>query len=116
MVQSRPPRSLDVGQASSDPQGLATLALAYLASLRVRSYAERTIQVYECRLRAFLAWCAERSLNRPTEITLPIIERYQHYLAMVHRTPAGTTIGVAYQRQHLQSVWCSSVGWSAAAM
>ena len=31
-------------------------------------------------VRYFLAWCAERGLTEPTEITRPVLERYQRHL------------------------------------
>jgi integrase/recombinase XerD len=40
----------------------------------------RTLQQRHRALRRFILWCAERGLASPTEITLPILERYQRHL------------------------------------
>lgn len=64
----------------SDPRGFAPLAAAHLDGLRARNYAESALVTREHHLREFIKWCAERSLLRPTDITRPILERYQRWL------------------------------------
>ena len=64
----------------SDPEGMGRLALQFFAWMRTRNYAERTIGNREMYLGYFIDWCAERGLQRPGEITKPILERYQRYL------------------------------------
>jgi len=64
----------------ADAHGFAALVAAYLEALRVLNYSERTIESREHHLREFVKWCAERSLSRPSEITKPILERYQRWL------------------------------------
>jgi integrase/recombinase XerD len=63
-----------------DPQGLAAFVMRYLEWLRVHNYAEPTVANRELYLGYFVAWCAERGLNTPKEITKPILERYQRAL------------------------------------
>ncbi|MBX5461609.1 MAG: tyrosine-type recombinase/integrase, partial [Steroidobacteraceae bacterium] len=48
--------------------------------LRVHNYAEPTVANRELYLGYFVAWCAERGLTQPKEITKPILERYQRAL------------------------------------
>jgi len=62
------------------PEGLASAALAYLEWMRVKNYSERTVENRELYLAYFIDWCEERGLNRPSEITKPILERYQRTL------------------------------------
>lgn len=64
----------------NDPQGLYALMHAYLGALRARNYAEDTIDGRERFLCQLLDWCGQRGLLRPTEITRPILERYQRHL------------------------------------
>ncbi|MBI5688532.1 MAG: site-specific tyrosine recombinase XerC [Verrucomicrobia bacterium] len=66
--------------ASTDPQGFAVLATAYLDALRVRNYSEATIASREHHLREFIRWAEERGLTRPSEVTKPTLERYQRFL------------------------------------
>lgn len=64
----------------SDPGSMGALAREFFAWLRTRNYAERTVENRELYLGYFIAWCNERGLARPGEITKPILERYQRYL------------------------------------
>ncbi len=63
-----------------DPQGLAAFVARYLEWLRVHNYAEPTVLNRELYLGYFIAWCAERGITQPREITKPILERYQRAL------------------------------------
>ena len=63
-----------------DSQGLAAFVMRYLEWLRVHNYAEPTVENRELYLGYFVAWCVERGLTQPREITKPILERYQRAL------------------------------------
>ncbi|HEX5421867.1 MAG TPA: site-specific tyrosine recombinase XerC [Gammaproteobacteria bacterium] len=63
-----------------DSQGLAAFVMRYLEWLRVHNYAEPTVINRELYLGYFVAWCLERGLTQPREITKPILERYQRAL------------------------------------
>ena len=52
----------------------------HLNALRVRDYSEHTVRNRKVHIGFFLDWCAERGLAEPTEITRPVLERYQRYL------------------------------------
>jgi integrase/recombinase XerD len=78
---ARPPSSARLALAGPhDPQGLAAFVLRHLEWLRVHNYAEPTVANRELYLGYFVAWCAERGLTQPQEITKPILERYQRAL------------------------------------
>jgi integrase/recombinase XerD len=64
----------------SDPRGLTAWLLRFLEAQRVRQYTERTVGYRESCLGYFIAWCHERGLTRPNQITRPILQRYQRYL------------------------------------
>jgi integrase/recombinase XerD len=64
----------------SDPEGLVAYMQRFLEWMRVTNYSERTVEGRELYLKYFIAWCDERSLKRPQDITRPILERYQRYL------------------------------------
>jgi integrase/recombinase XerD len=59
---------------------LAELLGEYLNALRVKDYSEHTVRSRKMNIRVFLEWCAERGLTEPTEITRPVLERYQRHL------------------------------------
>ncbi len=64
----------------SDPQGMTAWMARYLEWMRVQNYSERTVENREVYLGFFIAWAEERGLARPSEITKPILERYQRHL------------------------------------
>jgi integrase/recombinase XerD len=108
-------RLASVGQAalraSSDPQGLAAYVLSYLDWLKVHNYAAPTVQNRQSYLGVFVAWCAERGLMSPKEITKPILERYQRSL-YIHRKGNGDPLTFRAQHARLVPVraffkWCA---------
>jgi integrase/recombinase XerD len=99
------PRACSAGQAalkaSSDPQGLAAYVMRYLEWLQVHNYAAPTVQNRQSYLGVFVAWCAERGLVSPKEITKPILERYQRSL-YIHRKGNGDPL--TFRAQHARLV------------
>lgn len=64
----------------ADPHGLYRLLQDYLTWMRVKNYSPYTVANREYYLFWFLEWAGYRGLYRPTEITKPILERYQRHL------------------------------------
>ena len=75
----------------------------YLEAMAVRNYSAETIKTHGSDLRQFLIWCDERSLTEPTEVTQPIVERYQRWL-FYHRRPNGRPLTFQVQSQMLRAV------------
>ncbi len=63
-----------------DPQGMAVMLDKFLQWMRVTNYSERTIENRQLYLSYFILWAEDRGITRPTEVTKPILERYQRYL------------------------------------
>jgi len=63
-----------------DPQGLAAFVVRYLEWLKVHNYSPLTVESRELYLGYFVAWCTERGLRQPREITRAVLERYQRWL------------------------------------
>jgi len=98
-------------RVSSDPQGLAAYVLRYLEWLQVHNYAAPTVQNRQSYLGVFVAWCDERGLVTPREITKPILERYQRSL-YTHRKVNGEPLTFRAQHARLVPVraffkWCA---------
>jgi len=87
--------------AHSDPQGLAAYVLRYLEWLQVHNYAAPTVQNRQSYLGVFVAWCSERGLVTPREITKPILERYQRSL-YTHRKANGEPL--TFRAQHARLI------------
>ena len=64
----------------ADPQGMYQLTQEYLKWMAIKNYSDKTINGREFFLFWFLEWCGQRGLIRPSEITKPILERFQRYL------------------------------------
>jgi integrase/recombinase XerD len=86
-----------------DPEGLSALTEAHLEWMRSRNYSDATLVNRAAYLRRFVAWCADRGLARPSEITKPILERYQRSLYL-HRRHDGRPISFRSQVTHFTAV------------
>ena len=64
----------------ADPQGMYQMVQNYLQYMDVKNYAKTTRASREFYLYTFLEWSGQRGLIRPSEITKPILERFQRYL------------------------------------
>lgn len=80
-----------------------TLMAQYFEMLRARNYSPETVRHRESNLHRFLHWCDERSLAEPTEVTQPIIERYQRWL-YYYRRPDGHPLTFRTQSYMLAAV------------
>jgi integrase/recombinase XerD len=81
----------------NDPDGMYVWSRRYLEALRVRGYSERTVHNRGYDLGVFTEWCAARSITRPTEVTKPIIERYQRHLYHYRKPNSGKPLSFAAQ-------------------
>ena len=61
-------------------QGMAVCLASFLDWQRTKGYSERTVGNRSEYIAAFIAWCEERGVTRPVEVTRPILERYQRWL------------------------------------
>ena len=59
---------------------LAVLAEKHLEDLQVKNYSEYTVKNRRVFLGFFLAWCHDRGITEPTDVTRPILDHYQQYL------------------------------------
>lgn len=89
----------------SDPQGMASLCRAYLTALRVKNYSPMTVDRRLELLNSFLKWADERGLTKPSEVTKPILERYQRWL-YAYRKPNGDPLSFATQINYLAPLRC----------
>src|SRR5687767_12570437 len=84
-----------------DPEGLVAWARRYIEALRVKNYSERTLETRQSYLQIFSRWCADRNITRPTEVTKPILERYQRHLFHFRREDGRP---LTFQTQHKRLV------------
>lgn len=58
----------------------------FIEWLQVHNYSPRTVGNRESYLGFFVEWCSTRSLTKPSEITKPILDRYQRHLFYMRKT------------------------------
>jgi integrase/recombinase XerD len=97
--QRRPKQARPILQGD-DPLGLDHLARQYLDWLTVRNFSATTLEAKGRCLHYFARWCEERGVGKPTDVTLPLIERYQRHL-FHYRTKVGKPLTIHSQRSRL---------------
>ena len=87
----------------ADPQGMYQLAQDYLQWMQIKNFSENTIETREFFLFWFIEWCGQRNLIRPSEITKPIIERFQRYM-FHYRKANGEPLSFRGQANRLSAI------------
>ena len=85
------------------PDAMAAYADQYLEWLKMLNRSQNGIESRWQELKLFMLWARERGLNKPHEITRPILESYQRYL-FHYRKDNGKPLGAITQRTRLSSV------------
>lgn len=95
-----PRRTLPPLPGRHDPDSLASHMERFLTALAIRNYSPATIEDRRHGLATFILWCSERGLERPHEVTKPILERFQRHL-YYHRKPNGEPLTFRTQAQRM---------------
>jgi integrase/recombinase XerD len=92
-----------VRDTSLDRHPLTAYVNAHFEWMLVTGYSSDTIRARRVALKRFIAWCDERALSDPKDITKPILDRYQRHL-FYYRKPDGRPISVGGQLQYLAPI------------
>ncbi|MEP7004584.1 MAG: site-specific tyrosine recombinase XerC [Sphingomonas bacterium] len=95
-----PRRALPPLPGRHDPDSLASHMTRFLSALAVRNYSPATIEDRRHGLTTFILWCGERGIERPYEVTKPILERFQRHL-YYHRKSNGEPLTFRTQAQRM---------------
>lgn len=87
----------------SDRFGFQNALDAHLEYLRVRNFSAGTINKRDKYLRRFILWCLDRDLHRPSDVTKPIVERFQRHIYHL-RNEDGKGLSVGAQADWLSQV------------
>lgn len=90
-------------QVAIEHTGFHAYLLRYNEAMTLRHYSPRTLHRRESDIRRFVGWCDERGLDRPQDVTKPVLERYQKYL-YYYRQANGEPLSPASQNHYLVSV------------
>ena len=85
------------------PDALGICAEDWLESLRVRNYAEETLTGRLFGLKHFMLWAEARDVSRACEVTRPILETYQRWLARYEPT-SGKRLAWSTQRERIAAL------------
>jgi integrase/recombinase XerD len=85
---------------AADRNPLNAYARSFLEWSAVHGRSAQTIETRKRALKRFIAWCDERDLVHPKDVTLPILERYQRYLYH-YRKPNGAPLTFGSQQTML---------------
>ena len=87
----------------SDRLGFEALIEVHLDDLRVHNYSDQTLQARRKAVSRFARWCLERGILRPSEVTKPILERFQRHLYH-HRTERDKPLSFSAQHAYLSNL------------
>ena len=96
----KPPGSV---KRTVDPLGhlkLTRYMEAHFEGLMIAGYSEDTVRARRQQIRRFIAWCEERGLKQPSDITRLVLERYQRHL-FYYRKPNGEPLTLGSQAASL---------------
>ena len=88
---------------ADNPDGFGVWVRRFSDHLASRNYSEATIIGTNKAMRYFTNWVLDRGIERPEEVTKPILERYQRWL-FHYRNPSGKPLTFSSQRQRLQKI------------
>jgi integrase/recombinase XerD len=80
MVRKKRPNSYRKPKIAIEHTGFYPYLQRFLEDRLVKGFSEETDKRQDSHLRQLIAWCDERSLTDPREVTKPILERYQRHL------------------------------------
>jgi integrase/recombinase XerD len=93
-----------------DPRSLRGMMGAHMEWMKVRGFTERSVLTKAELLSYFAAWCEERSVVTPHEVTRPLLQRYQRWL-FYYRKQNGQPLGLSTQYARLVAV-CTFFRWA----
>jgi integrase/recombinase XerD len=87
----------------TDPLGFAVLVEEFLEDQLVHGYSPKTVENRRYNLTYLVLWLADRGVTRPSEVTKPMLDRYQRAV-FHHRKPDGQPLSFRSQVQRLTPV------------
>jgi integrase/recombinase XerD len=90
-------------QRIDDEKSLYRLSQAFLAWSRERNYSGNTLRGREINLCEFIDWCVQRQIFYPTQVTKPILDRFQRRI-FYKRKANGLPLSFAAQCNQLTAV------------
>ena len=83
-----------------DPRGFPVAILDYCTALLTRHYSVRSVESHERHLAVLAGWLLERSVTRPSQVTRPMLQRYQRWLFW-YRKRDGRPLSIGLQADRI---------------
>lgn len=103
----RPGKRPGAERFAGDPEiagGFRRHVIDFVEWMRAMHYSEHTIKNHRIDLGYFIAWCEERSILRPEDVTRAILERYRQHVYHYRRKTDGEALSFACQGKRLISI------------
>ncbi len=94
---------LDILKPDGEPRSLRSLGAKFIEALLIKGFTAWTCYTRSLAVRYFIEWCDERGIKRASEVTRPILKRYQRWLFYYRKTD-GKPLGVSTQAQRTVAV------------
>jgi integrase/recombinase XerD len=96
-----PSTKIAMPQTGDAHDSLTSCAQMWFDSLAVRGFTPLTLEARKTNLRLFIEWAVERDVRRAAEVTRPVLEAYQQWLAR-YEQPRGPRKGkhLGWSTQH----------------
>ena len=98
-----PKRKLPPLPNPDDPDGFATHLARFLQYLETHNYSPHTVRDRDYCIRTLALWAVERGITKPSEVTKPVLERFQRHL-FYYRKPNGDPLSFRTQRARMVPV------------
>lgn len=85
MATKNPWKLTEIPGDASDQRGFPVLVATFVDWLRVRNFSESTVRNHTFALGSLAAFLLERSIGHPSDVTRPMLERYQRHLFHLRR-------------------------------
>jgi integrase/recombinase XerD len=94
----KPPRPIG---DPADPDGMGRAVMDHLAFRASLGQSEATLLLGRRELGYFVAWCAERDLTKPVQVTRSVLERYRKWLSLYRQPKDGRPLALSSQRDRM---------------
>jgi integrase/recombinase XerD len=77
--------------------------IRYNEAMKIRNYSAATLHRRESDIRRFIGWCDDRSIEKPQDVTKPMLDSYQQYL-YYYRQANGEPLSSTSRNHYITSV------------
>jgi len=106
-ITARPGKKPGPLRVAGDPEvqgGFRGYLVEFLEWTAARQFSPMTVKARRIELGYFIDWCEERSIQRPSDVTRAMLERYRQHIFQYRRKTDGAPLSFQTQAKRLISV------------